>query len=188
VASNSAAPRRRGGIVWFTGMSGSGKTTLAAALRESLHSVARVEILDGDVVRRQLSPQLGFSRDDRVANVRRIGRMALELAGEGAVAVAAAISPHREVRDEVRQMATTGGIPFVEIYLNPPLQTLIEKDVKGLYQRALAGEIANFTGISDPYEAPLHPELELVTHAEPVEVSTARIVELLRDRRIVSSA
>lgn len=178
----------RGAVVWFTGMSGAGKSTLATAICDALRPTRRVEIIDGDVVRRQLSPQLGFSRDDRIANVRRIGRMAIDLAEEGVVAVAAAISPHREVRSEVRGLASAAGIPFIEVYLNPSLQVLIQKDVKGLYQRALAGEIPNFTGISDPYEPPLAPELELVTHVEPVEVSTARIIQLLRDRGIVTTS
>lgn len=167
-------------------MSGAGKSTLASAVREVLQAHGRVEILDGDVVRRQLSPQLGFSKADREANIRRIGRMAVALAGEGVIAIAAAISPHREVRDEIRQLAGAAGIPFVEIYLNPSLQTLIEKDVKGLYRRALAGEIPNFTGISDPYEPPLAADLELATHTEPVEASTSRIIRLLHERGIIS--
>lgn len=167
-------------------MSGAGKSTLSAALHDALSLQGRVEILDGDVVRRLFAPQLGFSKDDRIANVRRIGQMAIELAGAGVIAIAAAISPHRAVRDEVRQMAARASLPFVEIYLNPSLQTLIEKDVKGLYRRALAGEIPNFTGISDPYEPPLSPELELATHTEPVDVSTERILDLLRRHGIVN--
>lgn len=166
-------------------MSGAGKSTLASTVRDVLQPYGRVEILDGDVVRRQLSPQLGFSKADREANVRRIGGMAVALATEGAVAIAAAISPHRDVRDEIRHLADAAGIPFVEIYLNPSLQTLIEKDAKGLYRRALTGEIPHFTGISDPYEAPLTPDLELATHVESVDVSTARIIELLHQRGIV---
>lgn len=182
----ASAVTLHGAIVWFTGMSGAGKSTLATAVRDVLHAYGRVEILDGDVVRRQLSPQLGFSKADREANVRRIGRMAVALASEGAVAIAAAISPHREVREEIRHLADAAGIPFVEIYLNPSLQTLIEKDAKGLYRRAIAGEIPNFTGISDPYEPPLAPELELATHTEAVDVSASRIMQLLHERGVVT--
>lgn len=167
-------------------MSGAGKSTLSEAVRDAMLPHNPVEILDGDVIRRMLAPQLGFSRDDRIANVRRIGQLAIELAGKGVIAIAAAISPHRAVRDEIRQLAAEAGIPFVEIYLNPSLQTLIEKDVKGLYRKALAGEIPQFTGISDPYEPPLAPELELATHTETVEASTARILSVLEARGVVN--
>src|SRR5438874_11375697 len=147
-----------GAILWFTGLSGSGKSTLAAAVGARIQTFRPVEILDGDDIRRHLSKQLGFTKADRDVNVHRIGFVARLLAGHGVFVIVAAISPYAGARNEVRQLATHRRIPFIEVFATAELQTLIDRDVKGLYKRALAGEIAHFTGVSDPYEAPTSPD------------------------------
>lgn len=165
-----------GFTIWFTGLSGSGKTTLGAAVAEALREEGQtVEVLDGDVVRTNLSKGLGFSREDRDTNIRRIGFVAKLLSRNDVVAVVAAISPYRATRDEVR--ADIGR--FVEIHLRCSLEELIRRDVKGLYQRALRGEVTQFTGVSDPYEPPLHPELTLDTDKVTVEESVRSVLETL---------
>lgn len=185
----SAGPRvNRGVILWFTGMSGAGKSTLATAVGARVSATRPVEILDGDVVRTHLSKGLGFSRDDRDTNIRRIGFVARLLAKHGVFVITAAISPYAGLRDEVRAMAEADGIAFVEVFVNPTLESLIARDVKGLYKRALAGEIEHFTGINDPYEAPVSPDLDLHTDTEGVEQSAARIVALLVERGILADA
>src|SRR5207247_1858429 len=141
-----------GFTLWFTGLSGAGKSTLAQVIRDDLVARGRrVEILDGDEVRTNLSKGLGFSKEDRDTNIRRIGYVARLLARNGVVAITAAISPYREIRDEIRVAANADGVHFIEVYVECPIETLAERDVKGLYLKALAGEIKNFTGISDPY-------------------------------------
>ena len=163
-------------VVWFTGLSGAGKSTIANALRSELTSRGRhSELLDGDEVRTHLSKGLGFSKEDRDTNIRRIGYVARLVARSGGVAITAAISPYREVRDEVRSQ-TPG---FVEVFVRAPLDTLVERDTKGLYRKAIAGEIANFTGVSDPYEEPLHPEVVCDTSKESVAESVAKVVDRL---------
>jgi adenylyl-sulfate kinase len=165
-----------GFTVWFTGLSGAGKTTLSAALAEALRARGRrVEVLDGDVVRTNLSKGLGFSREDRDTNIRRIGFVARLLTRNDVAVIVAAISPYRAVRDEVRSEIGS----FVEVFVRCPLETLIERDVKGLYERALRGEVAQFTGVSDPYEEPLNPEVVVNTDRESVEESVARVVAAL---------
>lgn len=176
---------RRGFIIWFTGLSASGKTTLAQELSKRLELGRSVHVLDGDEIRRHLSKDLGFSREDRDTNIRRLGYVATLLARKGVISICAAISPYAEVRNEVRQAAELEGIPFLEVYLCADLKALIARDPKGLYKRALAGEIQNFTGISDPYEAPERPALELHTDRESIEKSTERILGLARDRGLV---
>src|SRR5256885_15008673 len=144
----------QGFILWFTGLSGAGKSTLAGRLAEEFKRRGyRFEVLDGDEVRTHLSKGLGFSKEDRDTNIRRIGYVARLIARSGGVAITAAISPYREVRDELR--GQTPG--FVEVFVRAPLDTLVERDPKGLYRKAIAGEIANFTGVSDPYEEPTRP-------------------------------
>jgi adenylyl-sulfate kinase len=183
-----ATPRHdRGGfIVWFTGLSGAGKSTLARALQPFLRTERPVEILDGDEVRTYLSKGLGFSREDRDTNIRRIGYVARLLARSGAAAVAAAISPYASTRDEVRALAERDGLPFVEVFASASLESLAARDVKGLYRKALAGEIANFTGVSDPYEPPASPEVLLRTDVETVDQSLARILAHLRRRGLTA--
>jgi adenylylsulfate kinase len=145
-----------GFTIWLTGMSGSGKSTLTAVLeRRLVERGLPVEVLDGDVVRTHLTRGLGFGKEDRDENVRRVGWVCELLTRHGVVAIAAVISPYREVRDEVRSRIGR----FVEVYMEAPLEVLAERDVKGLYRRALAGEIESFTGVSDPYEPPLNPEV-----------------------------
>ena len=166
----------KGFVVWFTGLSGAGKSTIANALAQELERRGRhVELLDGDEVRTHLSKGLGFSKEDRDTNIRRIGYVARLVARSGGVAITAAISPYREVRDEVR--ASTPN--FVEVFAHCPIETLVERDVKGLYRKAIAGEIANFTGVSDPYEAPLNPEVVCDTSRESLQQSLAKVIHAL---------
>ena len=153
----------------MTGLSGSGKSTVASMLAKRLSALgAQVEILDGDVVRTNLSKGLGFSKEDRDTNIRRIGFVCNLLSRNGVFAIAAAISPYRAVRAEVRAAAGN----FVEVFTDCPLDTLVERDVKGLYKKALAGEIKNFTGVSDPYEAPESPEVRIDSSCQTPEEST----------------
>jgi adenylylsulfate kinase len=168
----------RGFVVWFTGLSGAGKSTLADALARHLRSSGKkVELLDGDVVRTHLSKGLGFSREDRDANVARIAFVAHLLARNGVTVLVAAISPFRHARDEARKVIGD----FVEVYVAPPPEVCIARDVKGLYKKALAGEIKQFTGVSDPYEEPLAPELVIDTSEGTVETGVDRIVSKLLD-------
>src|SRR6185503_3401254 len=157
----------KGLTLWFTGLSGSGKSTLATYLTPKLKELGKkVEILDGDEVRTNLSKGLGFSKEDRDTNIRRIGFVAELLAKNGVIAITAAISPYRDVRDEVRQKVTRHGAGFCEVYVHCPIEVLAERDVKGLYKKALAGEIKNFTGVSDPYEPPTAPEVQVDSSKE----------------------
>lgn len=173
---------KKGCTLWFTGMSGSGKSTLSGLLSDRLRAIgARVEVMDGDVVRTQLCRGLGFSREDREENIRRIGFVCELLSRNGVIAIAAAISPYRAGRDELRSRIPN----FIEIYMHCPLEVLVERDVKGLYKKALAGEIPNFTGISDPYESPLHPEITIDSSKEKIEESVAAILRALEERGII---
>jgi sulfate adenylyltransferase/3'-phosphoadenosine 5'-phosphosulfate synthase len=168
----------KGFTLWFTGMSGAGKSTIAEAITPRLKALGKqVEILDGDEVRTNLSKGLGFSKEDRDTNIRRIGYVAQLLTRNGAVVITAAISPYRAIRDEVRSRIGA----FVEVYAKCPLEALIARDVKGLYKKALAGEIKEFTGVSDPYEEPLHPEVVVETDRETVEESVNKILARLRE-------
>ena len=171
----------RGGIVWLTGLSGAGKSTLVGALAARLLPVRRVEVLDGDEVRSFLSRGLGFSREDRDTNVQRIAYVARLLAKQGVLALVAAISPYAATRDDLRRRSEAAGHPFVEVYVNAPLATVIERDVKGLYRRALDGEIGHFTGISDSYEPPTAPAVEVRTDLETPLESEARILAALAE-------
>jgi len=176
----------RGFILWFTGLSGAGKSTLAENLvRIFRERGCRVELLDGDEVRTNLSKGLGFSKEDRDTNIRRIGYVARLLARNGVIAITAAISPYHEIRDEIRRHASEDAVPFVEVFANASLDALVARDVKGLYKKALAGEIANFTGVSDPYEAPEKPEVEARTDSETSEQSTAKILDYLTGKGLV---
>lgn len=175
-ASMLGSVMSEGFILWFTGLSGAGKSTLANQVANELRQRGhRVEILDGDEVRQNLSKGLGFSKEDRDINIRRIGYVCHLLARNGVIAIAAAISPYREVRDEVRR--THGR--FVEVFVKCSIDILVERDIKGLYKKALAGEIKGFTGISDPYEEPLSPEIVIETDNEPVTTSVNRLVQRL---------
>ena len=168
----------RGFVVWFTGLSGAGKTTLAHKLEPSLRERGhKVELLDGDVVRTNLSKGLGFSKEDRDINIRRIGFVANLLARNGVAVIAAAISPYRDIRDEIRREVGD----FVEVYAKCPVEVLTERDVKGLYAKALRGEITGFTGVSDPYEEPLNPEVVVETDRESEDESLRTLVARLEE-------
>jgi len=176
----------RGFVVWLTGLSGAGKSTLAAALRETLEGELPVSVLDGDEVRTSLCRDLGFTREDRETNVERIGFVARAVAKTGAAAVVAAISPYRASRDRVRALAEADGVAFLEVHVHAPLDVLSSRDPKGLYKKALAGEIARFTGVSDPYEEPEAPEVIVPSAAEGVDASLARILDALASRGLVA--
>lgn len=166
----------KGVTLWLTGLSGAGKSTLANAVADRLRRDGiRVELLDGDEVRLNLSKGLGFSREDRDTNIRRIGYVAKLLTRNGVVVIPAAISPYRAVRDEVRRDIGA----FVEVHVHASLDECIRRDVKGLYKKALAGDIPQFTGVSDPYEAPEHPELVVNTESEDLATSTTRVIDRL---------
>jgi adenylylsulfate kinase len=165
-----------GFCLWFTGLSGSGKSTIAAVVVDELRRRGhRVELLDGDEVRENLSAGLGFSKADRDTNIRRIGWVSALLARNGVVAVTAAISPYRAVRDEVRGQIEH----FVEVFVDTPLEVCEERDVKGLYSKARAGDIPEFTGVSDPYEPPAAPEVRVVTAERDAEASAAQVIDYL---------
>jgi adenylyl-sulfate kinase len=172
----------KGFTLWFTGLSGSGKSTLSERIHKRLLGQgAKVELLDGDEVRTHLSKGLGFSKEDRDTNVRRIGFVAELLSRHGVIAITAAISPYRETRAAVRERIGE----FVEIFMDCPIPVLAERDVKGLYKKALAGEIPHFTGVSDPYEPPLNPELRVDSSSEDIAVSEERVWTLLKDRGLI---
>jgi adenylylsulfate kinase len=174
----TTAKQKEGCVLWLTGLSGSGKSTLAQAIAPRLRAAGRkVEVLDGDVVRTHLSKGLGFSREDRDTNVARIAFVAHLLARNGVFVITAAISPFRSTRDAARALIGD----FVEIHVAPPIEACIRRDVKGLYGKAIAGEIKEFTGISDPYEEPLSPELRLDTSVLGVDESVGRIFSTLRE-------
>ncbi|PYS73893.1 MAG: adenylyl-sulfate kinase [Acidobacteria bacterium] len=178
--------RNRGFTVWLTGLSGAGKTTVAQSIVNELRaSDINIELLDGDEVRTNLSKGLGFSKEDRDTNIRRIGYVSRLLSRNGVGVIASAISPYREVRDEVRQSITSDGSEFIEVYVQCPIEVLVERDVKGLYKKALAGEIQEFTGVSDPYEEPLNPEVLVKTDSESVAESANRIIAALEDRGLL---
>ena len=171
------ATTQRGVTIWFTGLSGSGKTTITRAVEKELRSrELPLEILDGDIVRQNLTKGLGFSKEDRDENIRRIGFVSHLLTRNGVIVMVSAISPYRAIRDEVRQRIGN----FIEVFVNAPLAVCEERDVKGLYKRARAGEIKQFTGIDDPYEAPLNPEVECHTDKETLEESVAKVLNTLQ--------
>ena len=161
------AAHDKGFCLWFTGLSGAGKTTISKLIEDELRSRRnRLEILDGDVVRENLSKGLGFSKEDRDTNIRRIAFVADLLSRNGVPVITAAISPYREIRDEARELM---GPRFIEVYIEASVEACAERDVKGLYKKAFAGEIKEFTGVSDPYEAPESPELRIDTESEEPE-------------------
>jgi adenylylsulfate kinase len=172
-------------IIWFTGLSGSGKSTLAHSVEEELHKLGcRTFVLDGDNVRQGLSSNLTFSDDDRKENIRRIGEAAKLMMGAGIIAMTAFISPFKKDRNLVRQLLPQGD--FIEIFCKASLKTCESRDVKGLYKRARAGEIKNYTGIDSPYEAPDNPELIIDTESEPLEKSVAKVIDFLKSKEIIN--
>lgn len=175
--------QHQGVTLWFTGLSGSGKTTIAQAVERELKARhCKVEMLDGDIVRTNLSKGLSFSKQDRDINVRRIGFVANLLSRNGVVAITAAISPYRAIRNEIREMTES----FMEVYVNAPLEVCESRDVKGLYALARSGEIKNFTGIDDPYEEPLNPEVICYTAKESIEESVGKVLAELERYSYIS--
>lgn len=168
---------QRGVTIWFTGLSGAGKTTICGAVAQALRSQGyQLEILDGDVVRTNLTKGLGFSKADRDENIRRIGFVSHLLTRNKVIVLVSAISPYREMREEVRQRIGD----FVEVYVNAPLEVCEQRDVKGLYKRARSGEIKHFTGIDDPYEPPLNPDVECRTDQEDELESVTKVLNQLQ--------
>ena len=173
----------RGFTLWFTGLSGAGKTTIAEIVEHELRIRTRkIEVLDGDIVRTNLSKGLGFSREDRDTNVLRIGFVADLLTRNGVGVIVSAISPFKEVRDQVRQNV---GEDFIEIFVDAPLEVCAERDVKGLYKKAFAGEIKEFTGVSDPYEIPENPDFVCDTENESPEESAQNLLTYLEERGLI---
>ena len=180
--NNKGSNTQVGFTLWFTGLSGAGKSTIANILEKKLKEKSlKIEILDGDIVRTHLSKGLGFSKEDRDTNIRRIGYVASLLSRNGVIAITAAISPYIEIRDEVRNMHEN----FIEVYAKCPLEIVEKRDVKGLYKKARAGEIPQFTGISDPYEEPLNPEIVVETSKETPEESANKIIKWLEENNFI---
>jgi adenylylsulfate kinase len=172
---------RRGFTLWFTGLSGAGKTTISEIVEKELRERLannKVEVLDGDIVRTNLSKGLGFSREDRDTNILRIGFVAELLTRNGVGVIVSAISPFKEARDQVRRNI---GADFIEVYVDAPIEVCAERDVKGLYEKAFAGEIEQFTGVSDPYEPPAAPELHIKTSEEEPHESARRVITRLEE-------
>jgi adenylyl-sulfate kinase len=176
----------KGFTLWFTGLSGAGKTTISKIVEDELRARgSKVEILDGDVVRENLSKGLGFSKEDRDTNIRRIAFVADLLSRDGVPVITAAISPYREIRDEARELM---GDRFIEVFVKASVEVCAERDVKGLYEKAFKGEIKEFTGVSDPYEPPLNPELTLDTEQDSAEEDAAKVLSLLEERQLIPAA
>jgi adenylylsulfate kinase len=176
----------KGFTLWFTGLSGAGKTTISEIVAEELDGRGiPLEILDGDVVRENLSKGLGFSKEDRDTNIRRIAFVADLVSKHGTPVITAAISPYREIRDEARELM---GDRFIEVYIEASVDACAERDVKGLYKKAFAGEIKEFTGVSDPYEEPLNPEVTLKTEDEEPAESAARLISYLEEQGLIPAS
>lgn len=174
---------QQGVAVWFTGFSGAGKSTIAEALTEKLKSQGyRLEVLDGDEIRENLTKDLGFSKEDRDTNIRRIGFVAKLLARNGVIVLVPVISPYRAIREEMRASIDN----FVEVFVNAPLSVCEDRDVKGLYKKVRAGQIKQFTGIDDPYEPPTNPEVECRTDLEELSDSVDKIFNKLKESGYIS--
>jgi adenylylsulfate kinase len=181
--------RQRGATIWFTGLSGSGKSTIAFTLEHALVQLGQLAyVLDGDNIRHGLNKNLGFSATDREENIRRIGEVAKLFADCGVITMSSFISPYRKDRDNVRQLHVAGKLPFIEVYVNTPISTCETRDPKGLYKKARAGELKNFTGIDDPYEEPLQPELSIDATSISPQDATVLLLEYLRKQGLLAGA
>ena len=185
-AEREALLKQRGATLWFTGLSGSGKSTIAFTLEHALVQQGHLAyVLDGDNIRHGLNKNLGFSAADREENIRRIGEVAKLFADAGLLVMTSFISPYRKDRDAVRALHAAGGLPFIEVHVNTPIETCEQRDPKGLYKKARAGQLKNFTGVDDPYEPPAKPELILdATNTSPQE-ATVQLLKYLRDKGLV---
>ena len=178
---------QKGATIWFTGLSGSGKSTVAVALETELAKRGKLSYrLDGDNIRLGINKNLGFSAEDRTENIRRIGEIAKLFVDTGVIVLSSFVSPYRADRDIVRKLHAEGGMEFIEVFVNVPLEEAEKRDPKGLYKKARAGEIKNFTGISDPYEAPLAAEIVLNTHEMTLEQEVATLLDALEARGLLS--
>ncbi len=178
--------RQRGATIWFTGLSGSGKSTIAVALEQALYTIGKLSYrLDGDNVRLGINKNLGFSEQDRKENIRRIGEVAKLFGDAGVISLSSFISPYKADRDEVRQLHEQAGIQFIEVFVDCSLAVAEKRDPKGLYKKARAGEIKNFTGIDDPYEAPANPEIHLHTDEMTVEQEVQIVLDHLKENGLV---
>jgi adenylylsulfate kinase len=181
--------RQKGATIWFTGLSGSGKSTIAFTLEHALVQCGRLAyVLDGDNIRHGLNKNLGFSAADREENIRRIGEVAKLFADCGVITMTSFISPYRKDRDGVRALHVAGQIPFIEVHLNTPIETCEQRDPKGLYKKARAGELKNFTGIDDPYEAPHNAELTIDATAVSPQEAAGILIEYLEKQKILAGA
>lgn len=177
---------QKGATLWFTGLSGSGKSTIAVALEKALHARGRLAYrLDGDNVRLGINKNLGFSAEDRAENIRRIGEIAKLFVDAGTIVLSSFVSPYRADRDLVRKLHVDGGMDFIEVYVDVPLAEAEKRDPKGLYKKARAGEIKNFTGISDPYEAPSSPDIHLQTADMTLQQEVEALLKALEQRGII---
>jgi adenylylsulfate kinase len=180
--------KQKGATLWFTGLSGSGKSTIAFTLEHALVQMGRLAyVLDGDNIRHGLNKNLGFSAADREENIRRIGEVAKLFADGGVIAMTSFISPYRKDRDTVRALHQAGNLPFIEIHVNTPIGTCEQRDPKGLYKKARAGQLKNFTGIDDPYEEPLKPELAIDATGTSPQQAAALLLEYLSVQGILSA-
>lgn len=178
--------RQRGATIWFTGLSGSGKSTIAIALEQALYTIGKLSYrLDGDNVRLGINKNLGFSEPDRKENIRRIGEVAKLFGDAGIISLSSFISPYKVDRDEVRRLHEQAGIQFIEVFVDCSLAVAEKRDPKGLYKKARAGEIKNFTGIDDPYEAPANPEIHLHTDEMTVEQEVQIVLDHLKENGLV---
>lgn len=184
--SASEAISNRGGCIWLTGLSGAGKTTLAESLRDSLLlGGRRVQVLDGDTLRSVLSPDLGYSKAERDIHVLRVGYISALLAQHGVLVVASLISPFEDVRERIREMHSTQGIPFYLVYLDASLAQCSQRDPKGFYEQASRKPLENFTGLTQPYELPSRPDLVLATGSSPVENSILQLIRFTKDKGLI---
>jgi adenylylsulfate kinase len=178
--------KQKGATLWFTGLSGSGKSTIAFTLEHALIQRGHLAyVLDGDNIRHGLNKNLGFSAADREENIRRIGEVARLFADAGLIAMTSFISPYRKDRDNVRALHVAGKLPFIEVHVNTPIATCEQRDPKGLYKKARAGELKNFTGIDDPYEAPAAPELTIDATATTPQQATVMLLAYLEEQGIL---